>query len=123
MHLPDSPYSDLLASAYRAFSSDVSYAVAIAKQASALQKKRAVWSLRMELRAAEKQARAQCAASAPFSCKVQSPCGTGDCLFSSGDLSKLVVPLTEIDIDKPHGGTAYNIEAAVGPLRALREDL
>lgn len=76
--------------ALAAFATDVSYAVAMASAATAIDRKRRVWQARKELRAAEAAAHTECATTEPFTCHAVSACGTGDCKFAHGDYGRLV---------------------------------
>jgi hypothetical protein len=117
------PFSGVMAEALTAYAQDPAYAVAMTKQASTIQNKRDVWAIRTELRRAEETARTACAASSEsFTCKVTSPCGTGNCRFATGDLRRLDIPATPGRTERPDGRHAspYSIEAAVQPLRMLR---
>lgn len=114
--------SDLLSQALGAFTSDVSYAVAIARSAVTIESKRTMWKLRNELKESEQQARKMCSAGGSFFCVNPSPCGTGQCPFAQGDLSLLVVPRHKGTTRRPQPSMydEYSIDRAVIPLRDLR---
>lgn len=76
--------------ALAAFATDVSYAVAMAGAATAIDRKRRVWQARKELRAAEAAAHTECAGTEAFTCHAVSACGTGDCKFAHGEYGRLV---------------------------------
>lgn len=111
-----------VSAAIAAFAVDVSYAVAMARAAVTITRKRAVWQARRDALDAEAAAREHCADAEPFTCHTISPCGTGDCKYAGGEM-------TLLDLDAAHGpgvrpqhrnAGSYNIEAAVLPLVALR---
>lgn len=117
-------FQDQVTEALGAFGSDVSYAVAVVSAAVNIRRKRQTWRHRLELREAEQEARAQCAAGPDFICKTQSPCGTGTCRFASKELRGLKVPECAGPSQRPQllaTGGSYSIEAAVYPLSELRE--
>ena len=106
-----------------AFGNDVSYAVAIARAAVTITRKRAIWSARRELRAAHTDARVECAATAAFTCTALAACGVGDCKFARGDLARLTVAATVGPHHRPQAhsiGGDYSLEEAVNALAALR---
>ena len=119
------PYEALTAEALVAYKIDASYAVAMCAQASQILRKREVWSVRSELRAASAEAVAACSQQPAFTCSSPSPCGTSaTCRFSSGQLALLDVPAKPGRATRPQpheSGPTYDIEAAVKPLVALRE--
>lgn len=114
--------SDLLRQALGAFTSDVSYAVAISRSAASVESKRVVLRLRAEVRHAESVARKQCAMSGDFFCSNPSPCGVGQCPFAKGDLAKLRVDCTAGSTSRPQVSLYdnYSIDQAIAPLRKLR---
>jgi Tfp pilus assembly protein PilX len=93
-----SGFHDTVTRAMHAFSSDVSYAVAMARAATAIRRKRALWHARRALKDAEADARAQCADTEPFDCHATAPCGVGDCKFAHDDLASM----TGVAADGPH---------------------
>src|SRR6185503_12305131 len=76
----------LLQQADRAYRADVSYAVAMSNAARAIESKREVWKLRLELREASKNAQKTCKDTKPFVCDNEAPCGLGSCRFAEGDM-------------------------------------
>ena len=74
--------------ALEAFTTDVSYAVAMARSAVAITRKREMWQVRRELRAAETTAHELCQQH-DFDCHAVSACGTGDCKFATADHASL----------------------------------
>jgi len=119
------PFADVMAEAMVAYKLDVSYAVAMAAQASQILRKREVWAVRTELRAASAEAVAACAEQPTFTCSSPSPCGTSaTCRFSSGSMTLLDVPAKPGQSLRPQphtDGPSFDVEAAVKPLVALRE--
>lgn len=74
-------------SALHAFGMDVSYALAMIRQARIIQNKRDLWATRKALKQAERQSQARCAFSPKDSpCEERGPCGTGTCRFAMGEL-------------------------------------
>lgn len=118
-----SKFDELIDRALQAFGSDVSYAVAMSRSASSIERKREVWALRLELRTAEKEARERCCSVVPFRCKAQSPCGVGDCIFATGDFANIGVEDWEGVRYRPQMDSTgrYSIESAMLPLRDYRE--
>ena len=116
------PYEALRAEALLAYKIDVSYAVAMCAQATQILRKREVWSVRSELRAASAEAVAACRRLPEFTSP--SPCGTGaGCCVAAGDLVLLDVPAKAGKATRPQpheSGPTYDIESAVKPLLALR---
>jgi hypothetical protein len=121
-HSTRHPFDDVLELALEAFSSDISYAVSIVRQATALNLKRESWRLRMELRGGEKQAQLLCSQAAKFHCESVSPCGVGSCRFASAELVDLECPSIPTSRPRPAGGYAFSVEAALPALRKMRED-
>lgn len=114
------PFREHIAEALAAFATDVSYAVAMARAAVIIVKKRQVWQARKELRAAEAQAHAECR-QATFDCHAVSPCGAGDCKFAQGEYAALDVaaPGTAVRPQQRSIG-GYSLEPAVAALVARR---
>lgn len=109
-----------MAEALRAFQADSAYATSMARTASAILAKRRVWSVRTEVRAAERDARAACADAGVRVCAVRSPCGTGDCPFATAALptAPVVVPgPTARPVRFAHWGS-YSLEPVVDSLLA-----
>lgn len=109
-----------MADALSAFGHDVSYAVAMARNAVAIESKKRAYELRRELRAAEVAAHAECAQH-EFTCLAVSACGTGDCKFAEGELARLVVSAEGGKTRRPqppHEG--YSLDGAVTALAELR---
>ena len=124
--MSDIGLSTALQSAIQAFSSDVSYAVAVVSAAMGIKKKRLAWGLRTDLRRAETNARKLCADSEPFICMTQSPCGTGSCKFSQDEFALLNVPKCKGSTQRPQKfttGKPYSIDAALIPLSELRASI
>ncbi len=104
-----------------AFTADVSYAVAMARAAVVIGRKRAVWAARKELRLAQAQAAAECERTAAFHCHATSACGTGDCKFATGEHAQLAVPAPDGPARRPqHPHTGYSLDAAVAALADRR---
>lgn len=105
-----------------AIGEDVSYAVLMARAAVTIDRKRAAWQVRKDLREAEQRAHTECRRTPQFTCRTASPCGTGDCKFALGDMALLDVPDCDGRSERPqhnvHG--PYSIDAAVAPLLELR---
>lgn len=101
---------------------DVSYAVAVCSGARSIESKRAVWKLRLELRAASKKARWECSKRKPFVCNNVSPCGLGACAFAEGELRLLTIE-SPGHTERPQEDSmpSYSLEGAVESLRQLRE--
>lgn len=114
--------SDLLSQALGAFTSDVSYAVAMTGVATTIENKRVNLRLRTEVRRAEAVARKQCAVSGDFFCSNPSPCGVGQCPFAKGDLAGLRVDSVGGTTVRPQESLYddYSIDQVVAPLRKLR---
>ena len=114
-------YVPVVDQALRAFSSDVSYAVGMVRQATTIQSKREVWAIRSELRDAESSARKLCAQDGA-GCLLQTPCGVGQCRFAQGDLAEITVPESGLVAGKPKpgGGVGYEVDSAIAALRAHR---
>lgn len=116
-------FDDEIAAACAAFATDVSYAVAMARAAVTITRKRDLWLARKELREAEVKARTRCADTGAFDCHAHDPCGTGDCKFAEGHLAALDIPtVLAAATERPqtHCTGPYNIDNAVEPLLALR---
>lgn len=103
--------------ALAAFGTDVSYAVAMARAAVVIGRKRRVWQARKDLREAEARAHAECAATGPFDCHAESPCGTGDCKFATGEHAALAVTAPGPTV-RPQASNrrTYSLEPAVAAL-------
>lgn len=118
------PFEDVMAEALTAYRLDVSYAVAMAAQASQILRKREVWAVRTELRAASVHAVMACSELPRFTCSSRSPCGTGaGCRVALPGLALLDVPAKPGKSIRPQpheSGPTYDIESAVKPLVALR---
>jgi len=100
--------------ALAAFATDVSYAVAMANAAVAIDRKRRVWQARKELRAAETVAHRECEHTEPFTCHAVSACGTGDCKFAHGEHGRLVQAAACGPSRRPQAPyDTYSIEGAV----------
>jgi len=108
--------------ALRAFTDDVTYAVAMARSAVTIVRKRGVWQARRDARAAESAAHAECRNAKPFTCLALSPCGTGDCKYAQGEMTLLDIPDADGPTARPQASRAgrYSIESVVEPLIALR---
>lgn len=120
-HIDCTPFSGVVQEALHAFSEDMSYAVQMARHATTIHHKREVWAIRLELRRAESEAQALCSQVPYAYCVNQSPCGTGECAFATGDLAEL--DIREVGPGKrPHASDypSYSLEAAVRPLQELR---
>ena len=113
-------YQELIEKACEAFTEDVSYAVAMARSAVAITRKRDMWQARRELRTAEAAAHQQCNEH-DFDCHAVSPCGTGDCKFATGEYAQLHVsaPGTSSRVQNRSTG-AYSLEPAVTALAERR---
>lgn len=117
-------FKEMLNDAQLAYRTDVAYAVAVSSAARAIETKRSVWKVRLELREAAKQAKSQCENSEQFKCITTEPCGTGSCKFSKGDLSLLQISSASGTTERPQDNScgAYSLEAAIEPLLNLRMD-
>lgn len=118
------PFRNMLEDAQRVYRKDVAYAVAVSNAARAIQTKRAVWKLRLELRAAAKEAKMQCKKSTQFICKTVEPCGTGTCKFAHGELTLIELSEAPGSTERPQRDSTgpYSLETALAPLSALRVD-
>ena len=115
-------HSSLIHQALFAFRMDSNYAISMMRQAMNITKKRETWQVRLELRDADRAARKACSEQT-FVCKVRTPCGTGDCRFSVGDMVEIEkVAFKEAKTDKPQGGYACDPDAAVDALRRIRAE-
>lgn len=103
--------------AMEAFASDVSYAAEMAHAAVRIARKRQVWAVRKQLRAAEAAAHAECAQHT-FDCHATSPCGVGDCKFATDNLAAHHPGPCPGDNPRPQISTAgpYNLDTAVTAL-------
>ncbi len=103
--------------ALAAFATDVSYAVAMASAATAIDRKRRVWQARKEVRAAQAVAHAECESTEPFTCHAVSACGTGDCKFAHGEHGRLLRVARAGTARRPQAPhELYSIEDAVDAL-------
>lgn len=112
--------------AMAAFSSDVSYAVAIVSAAVGIRKKRQIWQLKADTRQAEADARSLCEQAEPFVCMNQSPCGVGSCKFSTGEFTLLKVSRCKGDTPRPQRfvtGGSYSIDSVIVSLGELRASI
>lgn len=126
------PYTAVIEEASRAYMLDSRYLESMLNSAVQIQRKRNTWTVRTELRDAERQARAACEVSSLTSCVVTEPCSTGSCPFAQGDLAALVgIPslprtgstsrATRPQPRPEHApGFVYSVEAALQPLIELR---
>lgn len=139
-HSPADPdltaFAPVIASALRAFGTDLDYATTMAAKAHVILTKRATWAARQRIRAAEAAAREECAAADTFTCGATAPCGvTVQCRFSREELRDLDVPDVPLGpmrggrtVPRPQPGpdggpTFYNSESAVLVLREQLEVL
>lgn len=111
--------------ALAAFAADVSYAVNMARAATVIGRKRAVWQARKELRAAEARAHAECRDTEPFDCHAVAACGTGDCKFAVGEHATLTVAASGGAGVRPQATPdglheTYSLEEAVNALADSR---
>lgn len=115
-------FRDSVNEAVAAFATDVSYAVAIARAAVTIIRKRAIWQARREIRAAEALAHAECKNTPAFECHAESACGTGDCKFARGELAQLRVPAGAGTTTRPQQRSigAYRIDDAATALANRR---
>lgn len=114
-------FADDVADALAAFRTDVSYAVQMARAAVTINRKRAFWKARRDLREAEATAHNECNATPAFECHATSACGTGDCKFATGEYAQLTVaagPGVMRRQQYPH--QHYSPDAAVTALVELR---
>jgi hypothetical protein len=88
------PYQPLVDRAEHAFGQDFGYAEAMLKAGAAILNKRAVWSLRTELREVEQIARTHCFRDGR-ECEAVSPCGFGDCRYAEDKNAAVVVLSTK----------------------------
>src|SRR5947207_4145519 len=103
--------------ALHAFAEDVCYAVAMARAAVVSDRKRRVWQARKDLRDAETRAHTECRDTGEFDCHAESPCGTGDCKFATGDHAHLAVPAPGRTARPQRSNpTTYSLEPAVAAL-------
>lgn len=119
-------FSTLAEGAMAAFSSDVSYAVAVVSAAVGIMKKRQIWQLKADTRQAEANARGLCEQAEPFVCMNQSPCGIGSCKFSTGEFTLLKVSKCRGDTPRPQRfvtGGNYSIEPVIVSLGELRASI
>lgn len=109
-----SAFVDQVEIALAAFAADESYAVAMARAAVVIGRKRAVWQARRTLRAAEAHAKTECA-ELTFDCHAASPCGTGDCKFAEGELCAVEITAQPGTAVRPQRRSAgpYDREHAV----------
>lgn len=108
--------------ALAAFATDVSYAVAMANAAVAIDRKRRVWQARKELRAAETVAHLECGSTEAFICHAVSACGTGDCKFAHGEHGRLLRAARGGPSQRPQAPHEYySIEDAVDMLVERRD--
>lgn len=117
-----SAFADDVAAALAVIALDVSYAVAIARNAVSIHRKRAIWQARRELRAAEAAAHTECQTTGPFDCHAESACGTGDCKFARGEHAQLAAaagPGLRRRPQRPH--RTYSLDTAVAALVDQRE--
>lgn len=111
--------------ALAAFTSDVSYAVCIARAAVAIAAKRHAWQARRDLAAAEAAAHAECRQH-QFPCHAVCACGTGDCKFAQGQYATLAVAASGGDRIRPQSlrpdapPETYGLDEAVTALVAVR---
>lgn len=116
-------FADEVAAAYAAFTVDVSYAVAMARAATTIARKRRVWQARRDAKTAEVTAHHLCRSAGAFQCAAISPCGTEDCKFAAGEMAVLTGLGDCAGITarpQPSNRNLYTIEAAVAPLASLR---
>lgn len=85
-----SAFEVIVDKALEAFSSDIGYTEQMVTTAVAIERKRRVWQLRLELRAASLLAREECAKHS-FVCDALSPCGFGDCRFATMQTKAVVI--------------------------------
>jgi hypothetical protein len=131
-------FAPVIASAVRAFGTDVDYATTMAAKAHVILVKRATWTARQRIREGEAAAREECATAGTFVCEVTSPapCGTTTaCRYAAGELRDLDVPDVPLGpmrggkvVERPQPGpdgvrTTYNSESAVLVLREQLEVL
>jgi hypothetical protein len=107
--------------ALHAFSVDASYAVAMARSAVTITRKRAVWQARKELRDAEARAHTECADTTAFECHATAACGVGDCKFAVGEHATLTVIAAAGASRRPqYPYQSYSVEQAVAALADRR---
>lgn len=110
-------FNDAIHGALAAFAQDVSYAVAMARAAVTITRKREILTARRELRAAEARARAECEVTQPFTCHAISACGTGDCKFAEGEHAQLLRAAPGGSASRPqHPYEGYSLDEAVAAL-------
>jgi len=117
-------FKDMLSEAQKVYRTDVAYAVAVSSAARAIEAKRAIWKIRLELREAAKEAKAKCEKAAQFTCDTASPCGTGTCRFVQGDLALIHITSAPGTTERPQDNSCgpYSLEPAIEPLMDLRVD-
>lgn len=114
-------FAEQVTAAILAFGTDESYAVAMARAAVVISRKRAVWQARKDLRAAETDAHAQCLDTDPFPCHAVSACGTGDCKFAKGEHAQLTVGAPAGVSRRPqHPHEQYGLDEAINALAERR---
>lgn len=113
----------LIEQAYTAFGSDPSYYMEMARSAVATMERQHAWKLRQDLKSAQDRARAKCKqAAGQFTCRNESPCGTGACRFAEGVLRSVTVAAKEGRVPRPANhvpGTPYSAEPALAQLEQL----
>jgi len=116
-----SAFADQVDAALSAFAEDVYYAVAMARAAVVIDRKRRVWQARKDLREAEARAHHECRDTGEFDCHAESPCGTGDCKFAAGEHANLATtaPGSTIRPQRSNRST-YSLEPAVSALADRR---
>lgn len=113
----------LAAEAYEAMRTDVSYVMAMAKMAVQVLARQHTWRLRSELKQAQQEAVAQCAAhDGAFVCDNDTACGTGACRFAGGIYRKISAPAAKGRTARPsnHGGGPFSSDGALEQLERLR---
>jgi hypothetical protein len=113
----------LVAEAYDAMRTDVSYVMAMSKMAVAALARQHAWRLRSELRQVQQQAMAQCQRQAgQFTCDNESACGTGECRFTCGVYQLIAAPAEDGKITRPanHRGKTFSPDSALEALAQLK---
>lgn len=122
-HIDTSKFEGVMAEAMKAYSLDPDLACQMARNASAILRKRLSWTCRSELRRAEAEAVAACRMQPTFTCTNPSPCGTGGCRWATGDLALLDLPEVPGKSQRPQprdGHATFDVEQALKPLLELR---
>lgn len=128
-HIDTSKFEGVMAEAMKAYSLDPDLACQMARNASAILRKRAVWNLRTRLRDESAAAVVACAKEPAFLCENSSACGVGPlCKFSSETLALIQVgpkpgkgTRPQPHADGPSYDTEYSLAELVRQHEASRQ--